>query len=247
MRYLILPILCIVFISSLLEARTWTNREGQTMEADYSGTQEAGGKVFVLFVKSDGVRYQFPLTELSEDDQLYISSGKAATETPVPVVVNKRAKTSFENEIARNLVRSDGRRLSRIRSDEIDPKEFYVIYYSASWCPPCRAFTPKLVDFYKQQQKENGDNFEIIFVSSDNDEDAMTKYMRDYAMSWPALDYSKIKASRALNRYSGRGIPCLVLVDKNGEVISHSYEGDRYVGPNKVLRDLEAKLKADSL
>lgn len=220
------------------------------MEADYAGTQDVGGVVMVAFLKSDGVRYQFPLKQLSGVDQLYISSGKAAAEMPVPAdplrntaTAAERAKTSFENDIARSLVRRDGRRLSRVRNDEIKPKDYYAIYYSASWCPPCRVFTPKLVDFYNEQQKENGEKFEIIFVSSDNDEAAMASYMRDYNMAWPALDYEKKASSRALTQFSGRGIPCLVLVDKDGKVISHSYEGGKYVGPTKVLRDLQAKLQ----
>jgi nucleoredoxin len=40
-------------------------------------------------------------------------------------------------------------------------------------------------------------------------------------------------------KYAGTGIPCLVLVDASGAVLSHSYEGKTYVGPSKVLRDLD--------
>ncbi len=42
------------------------------------------------------------------------------------------------------------------------------IYFSAHWCPPCRAFTPNLVKF----RDKNKDEFEIVFVSSDKDEAA---------------------------------------------------------------------------
>ncbi len=28
-------------------------------------------------------------------------------------------------------------------------KKVVVIYFSAHWCPPCRAFTPILKDFYE--------------------------------------------------------------------------------------------------
>ncbi|KAJ8977012.1 hypothetical protein NQ317_018383 [Molorchus minor] len=39
-------------------------------------------------------------------------------------------------------------------------------YFSANWCPPCRAFTPQLAETYRIiKKKEPG--FEIIFVSSD--------------------------------------------------------------------------------
>merc|ERR1719495_1556006 len=39
------------------------------------------------------------------------------------------------------------------------------LYFSAHWCPPCRGFTPKLAETYKKL-KEQGQNFEIVFVSS---------------------------------------------------------------------------------
>ena len=38
-------------------------------------------------------------------------------------------------------------------------------------CPPCRGFTPKLAEFYKQYHVEK--NFEIIYVSSDRDQEQL--------------------------------------------------------------------------
>ena len=49
------------------------------------------------------------------------------------------------------------------------------IYFSAHWCPPCRGFTPKLVESYNTM-KAAGKNFEIVFVSSDNDEAGFDEY-----------------------------------------------------------------------
>merc|ERR1712023_590324 len=41
------------------------------------------------------------------------------------------------------------------------------IYFSAHWCPPCRSFTPMLAKAYTSHLKSK--NFEIVFVSSDQD------------------------------------------------------------------------------
>ena len=122
--------------------------------------------------------------------------------------------------------------------------KYYAVYYSASWCGPCRAFTPDLVTWYKRNKKKNP-HFELIFVSSDRSAADMAAYMKDDNMEWPALAFDKKSSVSALTKYSGRGIPCLVLIDNAGTVISHSYEGETYVGPRKVLEDIEKTLKKD--
>lgn len=59
------------------------------------------------------------------------------------------------------------------------------LYFSALWCPPCRIFTPKLIEFYNIHRINK--NFEIIFISSDNNEDAFREYYKD--MPWLALEF----------------------------------------------------------
>lgn len=39
-----------------------------------------------------------------------------------------------------------------------------ALYFSAHWCPPCRQFTPQLVDFYNSK-RGTPEEFEIVFVS----------------------------------------------------------------------------------
>jgi nucleoredoxin len=59
-------------------------------------------------------------------------------------------------------------------------------------------------------------------------------------MPWPAIDFQKLKGKDAIRKYAGDGIPCLVLVDATGKVISSTYAGTQYLGPAKVLGDLDA-------
>jgi thiol-disulfide isomerase/thioredoxin len=42
--------------------------------------------------------------------------------------------------------------------------KYVGVYFSASWCPPCQRFTPKLVEAYTDSLK--GKNLEIVFVSA---------------------------------------------------------------------------------
>ncbi|CAF1306990.1 unnamed protein product [Adineta ricciae] len=65
------------------------------------------------------------------------------------------------------------------------------LYFSAHWCPPCRGFTPILVDFYNKYGSEK--NLEIIFISSDNDEESFNEYYQE--MPWLTLDFKEREIS----------------------------------------------------
>ncbi len=84
-------------------------------------------------------------------------------------------------------------------------------------CPPCRAFTPTLIEFYKIHSKEK--NFEIIFISSDRDDRAFNEYYKD--MPWLTLDYSERKIKEDLTKkFEITGIPTLLLLDgDSGDII----------------------------
>ncbi|WP_309384237.1 thioredoxin-like domain-containing protein [Cerasicoccus frondis] len=227
----------------IADARDWTSQDGRTMTADFVETYERDGVMMVVFSKGDGMRYQVPLSRLSQEDQDHVQElvANGSQNNPSPREKAVREKTSFETAISRNLVELNGSRLERVGAKEFTPKDYYAIYYSAHWCPPCRKFTPKLVQFYNDAAAQQ-DKFEVIFVSSDNDEDAMEEYMSEYEMPWLALDYDRKKSSRELTQFSGSGIPCLVLVDRDGNVLKDSYVNGDYAGPSSVLRELERLL-----
>jgi nucleoredoxin len=108
-----------------------------------------------------------------------------------------------------------------------------LIYFSASWCPPCQAFTPQLVEWYKA----HGDaaTMPLLFVSHDHDAAAMRQYMSDDHMPWWGVAYGSGSAQALKHAYCGSGIPDLVLLDDHGRVLSDSFDGGRYLGPQQVL------------
>lgn len=138
-----------------------------------------------------------------------------------------------------NLVRLQNGNLVSCYDEELAPKQIYGLYFSAHWCPPCRKFTPQLVAYYDQIAHDHPE-FEIIFVSADRSAEDMATYMRESGMPWPAIEYAKLANVPALQKYVGRGIPDLVIVDASGKVLADSFVGGKYVGPGKVLDDLSA-------
>jgi nucleoredoxin len=59
-------------------------------------------------------------------------------------------------------------------------------------------------------------------------------------MPWWGVGFDSPSDTLLTKAYAGRGIPCLVLLDPQGRVLAHSYEGQRYVGPQVVLDALDA-------
>jgi nucleoredoxin len=166
-------------------------------------------------------------------DQLARARAAAPSKTETPNVLASQFKGDLVSWKNGSLVSFDDEPLAK--------KRLIALYFSAHWCGPCRKFTPQLVEFYNRVAPEHPE-FEIVFVSNDRSPIAMETYMRDAQMPWPAIAFAKLPGKEALKKYAGEGIPCLVLLDSNGSVLSDSYAGKQRVGPAKVLAELTAIL-----
>jgi nucleoredoxin len=93
------------------------------------------------------------------------------------------------------------------------------LYFSASWCGPCRHFTPSLVEAYKELSPKG--DFEIIFISADEDEESFKAYFSK--MPWLAIPFSDSeKRDRLDEEFKVSGIPTLVIIGEDGKVVSDS-------------------------
>ena len=67
--------------------------------------------------------------------------------------------------------------------------ELLGIYFGAHWAPPCRLFTPALVEFYQTVNTKGGKKrMEIVFCSNDGNE---SHFERNFAtMPFPAIPFT---------------------------------------------------------
>jgi thiol-disulfide isomerase/thioredoxin len=125
---------------------------------------------------------------------------------------------NLQELIGENLVDAEGK--------PVDPMslkgKMVGIYFSAQWCPPCRLFTPKLVEFRNKIAKD----FEVVFVSSDRDEASMRAYMKEAGMPWPALPFGLEKKAALTKTFEVRGIPSLIVLNDRGIRISGNSRND---------------------
>lgn len=148
-------------------------------------------------------------------------------------------RADFFGELQPKLIESKNGKAVPFEAGETKP-EFTAIYYSAHWCPPCRALTPKLVTWYKNT-KARFKNFELVFASSDKDEAAMMDYMKEDKMPWPAIKFDEKKSS-GVGKYAAGGIPYLVLLDKDGKDLT-GQPGNEWQHPSKVMPEIEKILR----
>lgn len=201
--------------------RIWRARNGDTVEATF----EKLATGYVHLRKADAGKLMIPLSNLSDEDRRVVEAlaavggrGGAGSAAAVPAVtLNPAIREMFGKEL-RNAKKK------RVEVEELAGK-YVGIYFSAHWCPPCRAFTPELVKFH-QALASQAKPFEIVFVSSDRSSDDMYGYMREMAMPWLALPHGS-KAGAALQRkFNVTGIPKLVVVGPAGETVSTEARGE---------------------
>eukprot|EP01018_Ginkgo_biloba_P027556 Gb_30883 [translate_table: standard] len=93
-----------------------------------------------------------------------------------------------------------------------------ALYFSAHWYPPCCAFTPRLIQVYNEL-KERGEGFEIVFISTDRDQEAFEDYYA--SMPWLALPLED-KTQKDLRRiFRVKGIPTLIVIGPDGKTVTN--------------------------
>ncbi|MGF1530151.1 MAG: thioredoxin-like domain-containing protein [Puniceicoccaceae bacterium] len=139
------------------------------------------------------------------------------------------------------LVRLEGNQLVDAGPESLQGKTLIAVYYSASWCPGCRQFTPMLNRYFNERKADHPE-LAIILVSSDRSAREMSKYMSSHEMPFLALKFPEIKNS-FLTKHAAAGIPYLIVLDAEGKVLIEKEPGENWLNPGIALGRLEYLLK----
>ncbi|GLJ16450.1 hypothetical protein SUGI_0279920 [Cryptomeria japonica] len=131
----------------------------------------------------------------------------------VDLASNQSIKSLLTTETRDSLITPDG---TEVKVAELEGK-IVGLYFAAHWYHQCVTFTPVLADIYKQL-KERGAEFEIVFISSDEDRVSFEEYHR--TMPWLAVPYSDLKTKKLLNKtFEIEAIPRLIILDVQGKTM----------------------------
>lgn len=136
----------------------------------------------------------------------------------------------FAGKLPDELITASGKKRSTANALK---GKIVALYFSASWCGPCRGFTPQLIKFYRKVAKKK--NLEIIFVSSDKNDSAMKQYMKKDKMPWLAIPFNDPAAAALIKELRVNGIPNLAVFGKDGKLISPNGRWDVVLQGRKAV------------
>ncbi len=117
-----------------------------------------------------------------------------------------------------------------------------LVVFFATWCGPCRDEIPNIANCYRAYRKRG---FEVVGVSLDRDRKTIADFLDREKYPWPVLldRYDARGTDRSMATYYGIfTIPQMVLLDKDGRVLSLDVRGKRL---NKALAEHLGKLSGD--
>lgn len=100
--------------------------------------------------------------------------------------------------------------------------QYVLLDFWASWCPPCRAENPVLVQAYRHYK---GKKFTILSVSLDHNRAAWLKAVQADNLTWPQVSDLKGWDNIAAARYQVEALPQNFLLDPNGHIVGQNLRG----------------------
>jgi len=138
------------------------------------------------------------------------------------------------------MVGSDGKPAA---DDKLEEQQLFALYYGASWCGPCRSFSPGFVQYVNSISAANP-KLTVVLLSNDEKDADMLKYMQTENMPFAAVPMKAMTESAVLYGYLKGSIPQLTIVDRSGKIIADSWGRGGYVGPKAALAGLDKAVQS---
>jgi thiol-disulfide isomerase/thioredoxin len=130
-----------------------------------------------------------------------------------------------------------------IKGDLLDGKPFdskslagkvVLVDFWATWCGPCVAEIPNVREQY---EKYHDKGFEVIGISLDEEKEKVDAFVTEHKIPWPIIYAGKGWEDPVAQFYGISGIPQLILIGRDGNVITLNARGE------KLAERLEALFK----
>jgi peroxiredoxin len=98
-----------------------------------------------------------------------------------------------------------------------------LIDFWATWCDPCVAELPNVLEVY---EKNHDKGFDIIGVSLDTDKEQLTGFMKKRNLTWPQYFDDEGGENKLAVKYGVNTIPATYLLGRDGKIIGKNLRGE---------------------
>jgi len=99
-----------------------------------------------------------------------------------------------------------------------------LIDFWATWCGPCVAEIPNMLEQY---EKYHAQGFEVVGISLDEEKDKVDAFIAEHKIPWPIIYVGKGWQDPTAQFYGISGIPQLILIGRDGNVITLNARGKK--------------------
>ena len=109
--------------------------------------------------------------------------------------------------------------------------EYIGLFFTGSWCPPCREFEKILIDFYNMTNAQ-AKKFEVIHVCSEKNQKDFKESVKD--LPWAIIKYNNNLINLITTELKIESIPMLIICTDQGDIITDEGRKDLMEDPNQA-------------